>query len=56
MVMVDLGIPPGFDLLSEDLQDLSGEDAGKRRAAGEVQSDRDAGDSLLRFDRRACER
>ncbi len=25
MVMVDLGIPPGFDLLSEDLQELSGE-------------------------------
>jgi uncharacterized protein YfaS (alpha-2-macroglobulin family) len=28
MVMVDLGIPPGFDLLSEDLQDLVGKTAG----------------------------
>ena len=26
MVMVDLGIPPGFDLLSEDLQTLPGKD------------------------------
>jgi A-macroglobulin TED domain/Alpha-2-macroglobulin family/Carboxypeptidase regulatory-like domain/A-macroglobulin receptor binding domain/MG2 domain len=28
MVMVDLGIPPGFDLLSEDLQDLVEKTAG----------------------------
>lgn len=28
MVMVDLGIPPGFDLLSEDLQDLIEKTAG----------------------------
>jgi hypothetical protein len=28
MVMVDLGIPPGFDLLSEDLQDYRGKSAG----------------------------
>ena len=28
MVMVDLGIPPGFDLLSEDLQDLVEKSAG----------------------------
>jgi hypothetical protein len=28
MVMVDLGIPPGFDLLSEDLQDLQAKTAG----------------------------
>jgi len=28
MVMVDLGIPPGFDLLSEDLQALQGKAAG----------------------------
>ncbi len=27
MVMVDLGIPPGFDLLSEDLQDYQGKSA-----------------------------
>ncbi len=28
MVMVDLGIPPGFDLLSEDLQDYQNQSAG----------------------------
>jgi hypothetical protein len=28
MVMVDLGIPPGFDLLSEDLQALQEKAAG----------------------------
>lgn len=30
MVMVDLGIPPGFDLLSEDLQSLQEKSAGAR--------------------------
>lgn len=30
MVMVDLGIPPGFDLLSEDLQDLVEKSAGAK--------------------------
>jgi uncharacterized protein YfaS (alpha-2-macroglobulin family) len=30
MVMVDLGIPPGFDLLSEDLQDLQEKTAGQK--------------------------
>jgi uncharacterized protein YfaS (alpha-2-macroglobulin family) len=30
MVMVDLGIPPGFDLLSEDLQDYQSKSAGRR--------------------------
>jgi hypothetical protein len=30
MVMVDLGIPPGFDLLSEDLQDLQEKTSSKR--------------------------
>ena len=30
MVMVDLGIPPGFDLLSEDLQDYQTKSAGRR--------------------------
>jgi hypothetical protein len=30
MVMVDLGIPPGFDLLSEDLQEMQEKTAGKR--------------------------
>ncbi|MGE5327455.1 MAG: hypothetical protein ACM3NO_10480, partial [Deltaproteobacteria bacterium] len=29
MVMVDLGIPPGFDLLSEDLQDYQEKSAGR---------------------------
>lgn len=28
MVMVDLGVPPGFDLLSEDLQDYQEESVG----------------------------
>lgn len=30
MVMVDLGIPPGFDLLSEDLQDYRAKTAGRK--------------------------
>jgi uncharacterized protein YfaS (alpha-2-macroglobulin family) len=30
MVMVDLGIPPGFDLLSEDLQDMQTKTAGQK--------------------------
>ncbi len=30
MVMIDLGIPPGFDLLSEDLQDYREKSAGRR--------------------------
>ena len=30
MVMVDLGIPPGFDLLSEDLQDYQEKSTGKK--------------------------
>ena len=34
MVMVDLGIPPGFDLLSEDLQDYQEKSArAEERAA-----------------------
>ena len=30
MVMVDLGIPPGFDLLTEDLQDYQEKNAGRK--------------------------
>ena len=30
MVMVDLGIPPGFDLLSEDLQAYQEKSAGRK--------------------------
>ncbi len=30
MVMVDLGIPPGFDLLSEDLQTYQEKSAGRK--------------------------
>jgi alpha-2-macroglobulin-like protein len=30
MVMIDLGIPPGFDLLSEDLQDMQARTAGQK--------------------------
>jgi len=32
MVMVDLGIPPGFDLLSEDLQTFVEKTAGQKTA------------------------
>jgi uncharacterized protein YfaS (alpha-2-macroglobulin family) len=35
MVMVDLGIPPGFELLSEDLQDFQARTAGQN--AGSLQ-------------------
>ncbi len=50
MVMVDLGIPPGFDLLSEDLQAYQEKSAGQQeRSPGEVQPDGDAGHPLLRF-------
>jgi hypothetical protein len=35
MVMIDLGIPPGFDLLSEDLQDYQEKSAG--RASGRLE-------------------
>ena len=44
MVMVDLGIPPGFDLLTEDLP------VGGHAAEGEPHPH--AGDSVLRFARR----
>ena len=37
MIMVDLGIPPGFDLLSEDLQSLQEKTAG-RQAGGSKSS------------------
>ena len=44
MVMVDLGIPPGFDLLSEDLQDYQEKSAGhQERPPGEIQPDGHAG-------------
>jgi uncharacterized protein YfaS (alpha-2-macroglobulin family) len=33
MVMVDLGIPPGFDLLSEDLQDYQQKTTGRKSGA-----------------------
>ena len=50
MVMVDLGIPPGFDLLSEDLQDYQEKSAGLQEwPLVEVQPYGDAGHSLLRF-------
>jgi len=51
MVMVDLGILPGFDLLTE-VDDYLNKSATQKRPLGEVQSDRDAGHSLLRFNRR----
>src|ERR1044071_9474155 len=48
-VMVDLAIPPGFDLLSEDLQSLLEKGAGKKGAAGH------AGNPVLRLDRRRAD-
>ena len=48
MVMVDLGIPPGFDLLSEDLQAY--QEKVRRfedRAPGKIQPDRNPGHPLL---------
>ena len=53
MVMVDLGIPPGFELLSEDLQDYQEKSAGRKSGRLEkFTPDGDAGDSVFRFDRR----
>ena len=50
MVMVDLGIPPGFDLLSEDLQEYRGQiHKHEKRAPGKIQSDGDTGNSILQF-------
>jgi hypothetical protein len=50
MVMVDLGIPPGFDLLSEDLQDYQQKSASRQSGRLEkFQLNADAGYSLFRF-------
>ena len=51
MVMVDLGIPPGFDLLSEDLQSFQEKASGPRQSwtAGEVQPHRNPGHPLLQW-------
>jgi len=49
MVMVDLGIPPGFDLLSEDLQDYQEQSA--RRPSGRLQKfNLTATQAILYFD------
>ena len=49
MVMVDLGIPPGFDLLSEDLQAYQEKSATRESGKpGEVQPHGHAGHPLLR--------
>ena len=49
MVMVDLGIPPGFDLLSEDLQDYLEKSAGKK--SGRLQKfSQTATQAILYFD------
>ena len=53
MVMIDLGIPPGFDLLSEDLDTYREKSAGaQKRASGKVHRHAHSGDTLLRFNRR----
>ena len=50
MIMVDLGIPPGFDLLSEDLQAFKEKSSGTMSGRLEKFSlDRDAGHPLLRW-------
>jgi len=50
MVMVDLGIPPGFDLLSEDLQVYHEKSAGLKSGRLEkFQFDGYAGHPVLRF-------
>ena len=50
MVMVDLGIPPGFDLQSEDLQDYQEKSASMNSwATAKIQSDCDASDSVLQL-------
>ncbi len=50
MVMVDLGIPPGFDLLSEDLQAYQEKSAGRKSGRLEkFTPDGHAGDSVFRF-------
>jgi uncharacterized protein YfaS (alpha-2-macroglobulin family) len=49
MVMVDLGIPPGFDLLSEDLQDYQNKSA--RHSSGHLSKfSLTATQALLYFD------
>ena len=54
MVMVDLGIPPGFDLLSEDLQSFQEKASGRRPwTTGEVQPYRNPGHPLLQWSRAA---
>ena len=49
MVMVDLGIPPGFDLLSEDLQDYQEKSAGMKSGRLEKFS-QTATQAILYFD------
>jgi uncharacterized protein YfaS (alpha-2-macroglobulin family) len=49
MVMVDLGIPPGFDLLSEDLQEYQEKSAGQKSGRLEKYS-QTATQAILYFD------
>jgi alpha-2-macroglobulin-like protein len=49
MVMVDLGIPPGFELLSEDLDDYRGKSAGRKGGRLEKYS-QTATQAILYFD------
>jgi uncharacterized protein YfaS (alpha-2-macroglobulin family) len=49
MVMVDLGIPPGFDLLSEDLQDYQ-EKSGRRKSGHLSKFSLTATQAILYFD------
>jgi len=49
MVMVDLGIAPGFDLLSEDLQAYQEKQGAQERTAREIQPYRHASHPVFRF-------
>ena len=51
MVMVDLGIPPGFELLSEDLNSYRESNSASKKSGRleKVQPDPDSGDSLFRI-------
>ena len=50
MVMIDLGIPPGFDLLSEDLQAMQERTAGQKGGGRLEKFTQTATQAILYFD------
>jgi hypothetical protein len=50
MVMIDLGIPPGFELLSEDLQEMQEKTAGRRGGGKLEKLTQTATQAMLYFD------